>query len=254
MMSKPLPRKPFYGLAEICERWSLSEGDIAAYALESELTLSIAVGGLRVETSDMEEDADGRLFSIPTGTRWVVGTMDISSVDAWSVLQKGAQAISRFYDQKGEMLDLPDQDEERGAMLVERHALVVRRAEMERFQDAQGFGSVLATTDASAAVQRRETSRGAPPKYDWEACWCEAIAMRIYDPGPPGTQAEWMRVIQDWFSERYGPDNVPSESSIKLRLAKIWPHVKPDIGRPSAVTAVNGMAPRPPGKGRPLGR
>jgi len=60
--------------------------------------------------------------------------------------------------------------------------------------------------------------------------------------------------LRGLLSERYGPDNVPSESSIKLRLAKIWPHVKPDIGRPSAVTAVNGMAPRPPGKGRPLGR
>ncbi|MFZ4410510.1 MAG: hypothetical protein ACOYOH_24395 [Paracraurococcus sp.] len=253
-MSKPLPRKPFYGLAEICERWSLSEADVAAYALESELVLSVAVGGLRVETSDIEEDADGRPFSIPTGTRWIVGTMDMSGVDAWSVLQNGSQAIRRFYSQKGEMLDLPDQDDERGAMLVERQALVVRRGEMERFQEAQGFGPAVAATDPAAGGPRRETSRGAPPKYDWEACWCETIAMRIYDPGPPETQAEWMRIIQDWFSERYGPDNVPSESSIKLRLAKIWPHVKPDVGRPSAVTAVNGTAPRSPGKGKPLGR
>ena len=106
-MSKPLPRKPFYGLAELCERWSLSEADIAAYALEGELTLSIAAGGLRVETSDIEEDAVGQPFSVPTGTRWIVGTMDISCVDAWSVLRNGSQAISRFYGLKGEMLDLP---------------------------------------------------------------------------------------------------------------------------------------------------
>ena len=254
-MANLLPRKPFYGLAEFCERWSLSEGDVAAYVLESELTLSLAVGGLRVETSDTEEDADGHLFSIPTGTRWIVGTMDISCVDAWSVLQNGSHAIGRFYGLQGEMLDLPDQDEERASMLVERHALVVRRAEMERFQEAQGLGSVAPVVDGPAKTQRGGKSRGAPPKYDWEECWCETIAKKIYDPGPPATQTEWMHMIQDWFSERYGPDNVPCESSIKLRLSKIWRHVKPDVGRPSALTAVNGDTPRRPAeKARATGR
>ena len=249
-MSKPLPRKPFYGLAELCERWSLSEADIAAYALEGELTLSIAAGGLRVETSDIEEDAVGQPFSVPTGTRWIVGTMDISCVDAWSVLRNGSQAISRFYGLKGEMLDLPEEDDERGTMLVERQALVVRRVEMERFQEVQGLGAAVAMTGAPAGGPRREMSRGAPIKYEWETCWCETIALRIYDPGPPSTQAEWVRIIQDWFANRYGPDNVPSESSIKLRLSKIWRHVKPDAGRPSALNSVHDEAPRPPGKGR----
>ena len=254
-MSKPLPRKPFYGLAEFCERWSLSESDIAAYVLEGELTLSVAVGGLRVDTSDTEEDADGRPFSVPTGSRWIVGTMDISRVDAWSVLQNGSQEIGRFYGLQGEMLDLPYEDNERTFMPVERHALVMRRAEMERFQEAQGLGSVAPVVDGPAKAQRGGKSRGAPTKYDWEECWCEMIAKRIYDPGPPETQAEWMRMIQDWFSVRYGPDNVPCESSIKLRLSKIWRHVKPDVGRPSALTAVNGSTPRQPAeKARPTGR
>ena len=254
-MVKPLPRKPFYGLAELCEHWSLSEADVAAYALEREITLSVAVGGIRVETSDTEEDADGQPFSIPTGTRWIVGTMDISSVDAWSVLLNGSKAICRFYGQDGEMLDLPDQDDERTTMLVERQSLVVRRAEMERFQEAQGFGSAVAVTEPAAGGQRRKSSRGAPKQYDWEECWCETIAKTIYDPGPPATQGEWMRMIQDWFSHRYGPDNVPCDSSIKLRLAKIWRHVKPDVGRPSALTAVNGMATRRPAeKGPATGR
>jgi hypothetical protein len=254
-MAKLLPRKPFYGLAELCERWSLSEADIPAYVLEGELTLSVAVGGLRVETSDLEEDADGRPFSIPTGTRWIVGTMDISCVDAWSVLRNGSHAVGRFYGLKGEMLDLPDQDGERSTMVVDRHALVVRRAEMERFQEAQGFGSAGTAIDSSADGQRREKARGAPLKYDWEEFWCEGIAKTIYDPGPPATQAEWLRMAQDWFSLRYGPDNVPCESSIKLRLSKIWRHVKPDVGRPSALTAVHGSAPpRLAEKARATGR
>lgn len=248
-MARVLPRKPFYDLAELCERWSLSDADIAAYVLEGELTLSIAVGGLRVDTSDLEEDTDGRPFSIPTGTRWIVGTMDLGRVDAWTVLRNGSQTIGRFLGLQGEVLDLPDQDGERATMLVERQALVVRRAEMERFQEAQGFGSSPATTDASAGGGKRERSRGAPPKYDWEGCWCE-IAKTIYDPGPPATQAEWLRLIQDWFAAQLGPDNVPCDSSIKLRLSRIWPIVKPDVGRPSALTAVNGTATRRPAEKR----
>lgn len=253
-MARVLPRKPFYGLAELCERWSLSDADIAAYVLEGELTLSVAVGGVRVETSDLEEDADGRPFSIPTGTRWIVGTMALGSVDAWTVLRNGSQAIGRFLGLKGEVLDLPDQDGERATMLVERQSLVVRRAEMERFQEAQGFGAAVLTAEPPASGPRRERSRGAPPKYDWEGCWCE-IAKTIYDPGPPATQAEWLRLIQDWFAAQLGPDNVPCDSSIKLRLSRIWPIVKPDVGRPSALTAVNGGATRgPPEKRSAAGR
>ena len=253
-MARQFPRKPFYGLAELCERWSLAEADIAAYILEGELTLSVAVAGVRVETSDLEEDSDGRPFSIPTGTRWIVGTMDIGRIDAWAVLLNGAQAVGRFYGAQGEVLDLPDQNDERATMLVERQALVVRRVEMERFEMAQGLGAAATVLEAPAGGPSREKSRGAPPKYDWEGCWCE-IAKTIYDPGPPATQAEWLRLIQDWFTTQLGPDNVPSDSSIKLRLSRIWPTVKPDVGRPSALTLVNGTAPRRPAeKGRAMGR
>ena len=156
-MARVLPRKPFYDLPELCERWSLSDADIAAYVLEGELTLSIAVGGVRVETSDLEEDAEGRPFSIPTGTRWIVGTMDLGRVDAWTVLRNGSRAIGRLLGLKGEVLVLPDQDDERGAILVERQALVVRRAEMERFQEAQGFGAAELTAEPSASGPRRTT-------------------------------------------------------------------------------------------------
>ncbi|SDD06462.1 hypothetical protein [Belnapia rosea] len=166
-MARLLPRKPFYGLAELCDRWSLSDADIAAYVLEGELTLSVAVGGVRVETSELEEDADGQPFSIPTGTRWIVGTMDLGRVDGWTVLRNGSHAVGRFLGLQGEVLDLPDQDGERATMLVERQALVVRRAEMERFQEAQGFGSGGPEVEFSTASPRREKSRGAPPKYDW---------------------------------------------------------------------------------------
>ena len=140
-MPKALPRKPFYGLAEICARWSLQEADIASYVLEGELTLSIPVAGLRVDTFEDEEDCDGRHFRIPTGTRSITGTMDLSRVDAWTVMQHASQPVAYFYGAApGEYFDLPDQDDQPGALVVERQALVVRRAEMERFEELHGIG------------------------------------------------------------------------------------------------------------------
>jgi hypothetical protein len=110
-MASRLTRKPYYGLAELCERWSATETDIAYYVLERELTLSVTVARLRVETSEADQDADGRPFLVPTGHRWVVGAMVLGYVDAWTVLQQGPQSLLRFYDTSGEVLEIPDQDD-----------------------------------------------------------------------------------------------------------------------------------------------
>jgi hypothetical protein len=238
-MKQRRPRKPYYELTELYELWSLNERDIAAYVLERELNLSIAVAGLRVETYDIEEDDRGGSFSIPTGTRWVVGTMDLGCIDAWTVMQHGRGEFSYFWTAEGERLEVPFVNDEPQVVVVERSALVVRRAEKERFELAQGL--------VQPPVEEREPERppspgrqrGAPPKYDWEACWCE-IAATIYDPGPPRTQAQWLEQLRSWFAAQLGPDNVPSDSAIKQRLSRIWPRVKPDLGRPSANMVVNG--------------
>ena len=39
-------RKPCYGLAEICERWGVTELDVANFVAANELTLSVVVAGL----------------------------------------------------------------------------------------------------------------------------------------------------------------------------------------------------------------
>ena len=237
-MTKIPPRKPFYGLAELCDRWSLSESDIAAYVLEDELTLSVAVGGVRVETSEVEPDDRGGAFRIPTGTRWIVGTMDVSRIDAWSVLQNGSHAIGRFYSAEGELLDLPEKDGEQSVMLVDRQSLVVRRTEVERFQDAQGLGPDVPAAEQATGARSREKSRGAPVKYDWEGALCEVIVI-VNDEGVPETQAELIGKVRDWFARTVGPDNVPSDTSIKTRVSRFWDRIKPSVGRPSALRNIH---------------
>jgi hypothetical protein len=232
-MKRPRPRKPYYELAELCEAWSLSTSDIASYVLEQELTLSVAVAGVRVDVSEIEEDSRGQPYDKPMGTRYVVGTMDVSCTDAWTVLREGSREIKWFRSAAGEYLEIPDHDDVARPILVERTTLVVRRAEKERFEEAQGLNQPTAAVDGSDEAPSSRRGRGAPPKYDWEKCWCE-IAATIYDPGVPATQAEWLAMLRDWFSDQVGPDNVPSDSSIKKRLSEIWPRVKPAVGRPSA--------------------
>jgi hypothetical protein len=247
-MTRLLPRKPFYGLTELCARWSLSEADIAAYVLENELTLSVPVARLRVETSDPEEDRDGRPCSIPTGHRWIIGTMDLERSDAWEVLTLAPRTLSRFRGASGECFDIPDQEGKPGALRVEREALVVRRAEMERFEHEQGIGTLLADAGSDALLRDarvrdghvRQGSRGAPPKYDWEAFWREVVRI-IWEDGPPRTQAELVQRMLDWFAAQLGPDDVPCESSVKRRLSLVWSHFKPDPGRPSALSTVDAV-------------
>lgn len=233
------PRKPYYELTELCDAWSLSAGDIASYVLERELTLSVAVAGQRVFAYEFDEDQDGHSFAIPIGPRWIVGTMDLSCTDAWTVLRHGSSEIGSFWSLAGERLDLPDVSDEAQTMLVDRAILVVRRAEKERFEAEQGLNQPNPTSTQSDDLGTSSRSRGAPPKYDWEGCWCE-IAATIYDPGVPATQAEWLEMLRNWFIERLGPDNVPSDSSIKQRLSRIWPRVKPDVSKPSAKTLIAG--------------
>lgn len=243
------PRKPYYELAELCDAWSLSTGDIASYVLARELTLSVAVAGQRVEAYEIDEDKRGH-YSIPLGPRWIVGTMDLSCTDAWTVLRQGSRDISSFWSLEGERLDLPEVDGDPRVIAVDRAALVVRRAEKERFEDEQGINQPTTAAGLSGDTGSSPRSRGAPAKYDWEGCWCE-IAATIYDPGVPATQAEWLEMLRNWFIDRLGADNIPSDSSIKQRLSKIWPRVKPDVSKPSAKTLIAGARPaQSPEKGR----
>jgi hypothetical protein len=51
-----------------------------------------------------------------------------------------------------------------------------------------------------------------------------------------------------------GPDNVPCDSSIKLRVSRFWSRIKPDVGKPSALRSINDvLGERPPEKKRRTG-
>jgi hypothetical protein len=246
-MSRMMPRKPYYTLAELCERWSLSPSDIAAYALEGEITLSLPVAALRVAVSQMEADTEGQPFSYPCGERRHVGTMDLQRIDAYAALERGQVGVVRFLAGDGEVLEPIDADGEPCPIAVDRATLVVRHAELERFEATQVMLEPLGP-DARVPSSQDRRARGAPPKFDWENALLELLVM-INDEGVPETQAELVARVRDWFARQVGPDHVPCDSSIKRRISRVWPRIKPLVGKPSALRSIHApVAARAPEK------
>jgi hypothetical protein len=237
-MSRMISRKPYYTLAEVCERWSLSMADITAYALEGELVVSIAVGGLPFSVSDIEHEENGRPIHIPCGKRWHVGTIDLHRIEAFAVLESGEAAVARFLSPAGELLEPLGEQEERAQILVRRDILVVRHAELQRFEATHAKLPPLEAAVRSPTAPERRRSRGAPVKYDWEGVLCEVVVM-VNDEGVPPTEREMMGKIRDWFAKTQGPDHVPCDTSIGNRVRRFWDRIKPDVGRPSALRSIH---------------
>jgi hypothetical protein len=148
--------------------------------------------------------------------------------------------IARFLSSEREVLEPVAEDGERAHILVKREILVVRHAELQRFEAAH---ATLPPLDSaiSASVHRDGRGRGAPVKYDWEGALCELVVI-VNDEGVPKTQGELVDKLRDWFARQLGPDNTPSDSSIKCRISRIWPRIKPDLGRPSALHSIHGSS------------
>lgn len=205
-------RKPCYGLAELCQRWSVTELDIANFAIAGELTLSVVVVRLPLEEGSVDEVDDGHFIDIPERQHWFTGTLDLWPHDAWQVMTAGGHEVGAFRAEPGRYRSLWSTGQETERFAVVRDRLVVRHAELERFEAAQEAGP----PDRTVAV--RVGSRGALPKYDWDEFWCEvAVSMQI--DGMPASQAAMVRRMEDWFATR---DQHPDRSTVKKKIALLW--------------------------------
>lgn len=208
-------RKPCYGLAEVCERWGVSESDIANFAIAGELTLSIVVAQLPLEDGSVEEVDDGHFVDMPERRFRFSGTLDLWAHDAWHVMMTGTHGVSAFRAEPGtyRCLWVPSDGEE--LFDVPRERLVVRHAERERFEAEQATAVV---STAPGPVVARGGKRGAPPKYDWDEFYCElAVSMQI--DGFPESQAAIIRRMIEWFAAR---NQYPDPSTVKKKVALLW--------------------------------
>jgi hypothetical protein len=103
--------------------------------------------------------------------------------------------------------------------------VLVRRAEVERFERQYGFFNGLHVPEAVPA--RRRPGPGVPPRHDWDAFY-GALTRRIHDHGVPATQAELVRDMLAWFEAR-DVEHAPDESTVRRKVAIVWRELNPVI-------------------------
>jgi hypothetical protein len=216
-MGGRIVRKPCYGLAEVCERWGVTEQDVASFVAADELTLSIVVAGLTVEKGSIEEVDDRDWFHVPEERCQLSGAADLHQCQAWGVLMNGSETISSFKTEPGRYISIHARGEEDGTIIVSRDRLVVTHAERIRFEAAQDEIAAAAGGPARA-LTTVAAARGAPTKYDWDEFNCElTVTVQIY--GFPESQAALVRRMLDWFAAR---NQYPDPSTVKKKVALLW--------------------------------
>ena len=229
-------RKPFYRLEEICSRWSLMPVDIAAFALSSELQLSVAVARLPVTVGAWDQASDGDWFQIPSGRKVINGLVDLLPEDAWWAIQQGVQTVSRLKAPEGEYIEPVSTSEAGFVLTVTANDLAVSHAELERFQDVHGLAQPPAISGNIGAVFTSTVSRGATPRFDWDAFWRE-VARSLLLEGVPESQAALVRRMEVWFAAR---NQQPDTSTLKKKLSPLWREVASEAER-----SHGGSSPRP---------
>lgn len=213
-MGSVLTRKPCYGLAEVCARWGVSEVDIANFAIGGELVLSVVVARLPVEKGKIETGEDDGQIDPPNGPGWFSGTLDLWADDAWHVVMDGSHGVSSFEVESDRYCNVRCSNDA-AELIVPRERLVVRHAELVRFEAA--YIEVAVETGEPSTLSS-SAARGAPARYDWDEFWCET-AVILHVDGMPETQAALVRQMTGWFEAR---GQFPDASTVKKKVNLLW--------------------------------
>lgn len=211
-------RKPFYPLDEVCQRLEMLPGDLEPFVLQGQLRLSIPAADFWVNVGAWVEVEDGKRVRSPEGTASVRGLLDLAASDAWRVLRHGVTKVDRFDAGVERYMEVFGGSEPFADHEVLRADLVVRDAEVLRFE-AEHVAPAMVPTNATVSGQR-----GAMPKYNWDAFWRE-VARSMHFDGVPESQAEFVRRMVAWFESR-GED--PDISTIKKKLSPLWREIAPE--------------------------
>ncbi|WP_206931537.1 hypothetical protein [Roseococcus thiosulfatophilus] len=217
VVSGRITRKPYYGIDEACRRWEISAIDLAGFVIEREIVLSVVVATLPVDVGTIEDMGNGDWFRIPEGRRHVTGAMDLLPIDAWRILTVGSQVVRSFRAEGDGYIDIAERGDNAGEIVVAREQLIVRHAELTRFEAAQEE-IVPPVSRPAVAVTPPAAVRGAPPKYDWDEFYCELVVSTQID-GFPESQAAMVRRMVEWFATR---NLYPDQSTIKKKVALLW--------------------------------
>ncbi|MBF0562268.1 MAG: hypothetical protein HQL37_09660 [Alphaproteobacteria bacterium] len=202
-----LPAKPILTLAEAAAGWNVTPRDVACYALDDNLTLSVVVKDIQVEEGEYVENYTGEWHFSSYGERSMTGILDVYGYDIWPVFQNDNAIINRFKTPNGAgRLSICDTN----GLSISSSDLVLRHEEYIRF--AQKY-------DLPVARGKAQGGPGLKLQYDWDAFWIRAFK-RFYNDGFPSTQAALVRELIDWFSIHY--ESCPDTSTVKKKISRLW--------------------------------
>lgn len=226
VMGVRIVRKPYYGIEEVCRRWEISEADMAGFVIEREIALAVVVVRVRVQFGSFEHDDDDRSHKILEGYKYLSGAVDLLPLDGWHALRSDTCQISSFKSESGTYLDIDEAEYDLQTLYISRSELVVRHAELARFEAAQA-ALEAAPSAAPLSAESQGPSRGAPAKYKWDDFYC-ALAVMTHAEGIPETQTELTRRMMDWF----GKQNLyPDPTTVKRKVATFWRQYHEAIAR-----------------------
>ena len=101
-----LPPKSYFHLTEVAERWQASMADLACYALDGLLEISVMAIGTRVEVGWFEATDNG-VHRFPEDEKVLHGPQPVISSDLWPVLRGGRSRDHAFQAREPERLLRP---------------------------------------------------------------------------------------------------------------------------------------------------
>ena len=202
-----LPAKPILTLAEVAACWGISPQDVACYALDDRITLSIVVKDILIEEGEYIEQHDGEWLYSSYGERSMTGILDVNACDVWPVFQNDSATLTRFKTINGAgRRSICDP----AGLTITASDLVLRHEKFTGF--AQRYDLPVARTKASGGP-------GLKLQHDWDGFWIKAL-QRFYNEGFPATQAALARELHEWFAVNC--PTVPDISTIKKKVSRLW--------------------------------
>ena len=195
-----LPQRIFYTVHEVAARWGCTISDIAGWS---------GTGSLRVVTG---------IPSVECGEKSASGLVQIQPTDILPIFRRcgtgphsaPVKRIRPLEDKEWLHISTPEE-----GVMVSIGDVMILGHDVQRFEDAHNLFDRIA----------EGAGLGEDGDYDWAGMHVE-ITRRVFEEGLPVSQGEWIRELQDWFSNNSRDGTFPDESSIRRRLKPVLDALK----------------------------
>jgi len=195
-----LPQRVFYTVHEAAARWGCTISDIAGWA---------GTGSLKIVTG---------IPPVVCGDKHANGLVQIQPMDILPIFRRCGtgpqsahlQRIRPLEEKEWLYISAPNQ-----GVMVSIGDVMILGEDVQHFEDAYDlFGRIVEGAGLSEDGD-----------YNWPGMHVE-ITRRVFEEGLPASQAEWIRELQDWFSNNSCDGTFPDESSIRRRLKPVLDALK----------------------------